>query len=160
MIPRFGQNTSRRRVLSGNAISDEMLLWLESCAEDGTWNPKGSPMDPQGGFHESIVFIRFGSVWGARVEESKSLIRIDRRMNSEEMLLWLEFRAGDGTWDPKGPSRGLQTSPGFLKKCCCGSSLVQEFRPGIPLGPSRDPQGTSRESPGTSRNLPGTPRDP
>ena len=74
-VPDFG---SRRPVLSETLISDEMLLWLESRAEDGTWNPKGSPRDPEGGFHESIVFIRFGSVQGPRVAKSKSIIRTDR----------------------------------------------------------------------------------
>ena len=55
---RVPQNQERHVLLSETLISDEMLLWLESRAEDGTWNPKGSPRDPQGGFHEIIVSLR------------------------------------------------------------------------------------------------------
>mgnify|MGYP000346991948 CR=1 FL=1 len=45
---------------------------------------------------------------GTRVAESKSTIGIDRGMICEEMLLWLESRAGDGPGiprDPQGASR-------------------------------------------------------
>ena len=50
---------------------------------------------------------------GTRVAESKSTIGIDRGMISEEMLLWLESRAGDGPGiprDPQGASRDPQDS--------------------------------------------------
>ena len=112
-VPDFG---SGRRVLSETLISDEMLLWLESRAEDGTWNPKGSPRDPQGGFHEIIVSLKYDvgpSNRGTRVAESKSTIGIDKAMISEKMLLWLEFRAGDVLGiprDPQGASRDPQDS--------------------------------------------------
>ena len=50
---------------------------------------------------------------GTRVAESKSTIGIERGMISEEMLLWLESRAGDGPGiprDPQGASRDPQDS--------------------------------------------------
>ena len=93
---------------------------------------------------------------GTRVAESKSTIGIDRGMISEEMLLWLESRAGVETWDPqvtpKGPSRDLQGNPQ-------GPPVTSRYLPGIPRGP----QGTSREPPGTAqgplRDLQGPHRD-